>query len=349
MFKTGLVIGKFYPPHHGHKFLIDTAQSRVDHLTIIVCDEAGQTIPGPLRAAWLREIHPQATVLCIDDHYGADDSALWARLTVEWLGSAPDAVFTSEEYGARYAALMGSAHIQVDRERAHVPCSGTLVRADPLACWHYLEPCVRAYFARRVCIVGAESTGKTTLAQALADHYHTAWVPEYGREFTAVKLAGPEPDVWRSEGFTAIAAEQSRREDRAARDANRVLICDTDAFATSIWHERYMGVPSGAVLAIAAPRRYDLYLLPDTNVPFVQDGLRDGEHIRQWMHDRFVEELRHTGRPYALLSGDYAARMRQAIELIDGILNVTAQAPVAGSPGRRAANRPPARRMLARR
>src|SRR5581483_9617149 len=51
-------------------------------------------------------------------------------------------------------------------------------------CWYFLEPPVRAYYARRICLIGAESTGKTTLARALAEHYQTVWVPEYGREYS---------------------------------------------------------------------------------------------------------------------------------------------------------------------
>ena len=176
-FTTGVVIGKFYPPHHGHTYLIDVARTHVDHLSVIVCDRAGQTIPGQLRAAWLRELHPDVEVMRIDDVYPSDDSRLWAELTMRWLGCAPDAVFTSEDYGDAYARFMGSVHVLVDRARATVPCSGTDVRADPLACWEYLAPCVRAHFCKRVCVVGAESSGTTTLAAALAAHYNTVWVP----------------------------------------------------------------------------------------------------------------------------------------------------------------------------
>ncbi|MBV9849921.1 MAG: adenylyltransferase/cytidyltransferase family protein [Armatimonadetes bacterium] len=65
MASRGLVIGKFYPPHRGHKFLIETARAQVDHLTVIVCDRDTQTIPAERRAAWLREIHPDVDVTVI--------------------------------------------------------------------------------------------------------------------------------------------------------------------------------------------------------------------------------------------------------------------------------------------
>ena len=70
-------------------------------------------------------------------------------------------------------------------------------------------------------------------------------------------------------------------EDALARQANRILISDTDALATGIWHERYLSKKSAEVEAIAASHRHDLYLLTDCDLPFVQDGLRDGESIRE--------------------------------------------------------------------
>jgi len=315
LYKTGVVVGKFYPPHRGHKLLIDTALSQVDHLTVFICHQDNHTIPGELRAAWLREIHPTAEVRLIHDVYPDDDSELWARMTLEWLGYAPEVVFTSEEYGPRFAALMGAAHVVVDEARRAVPCSGTAIRADPLGQWDYLEPCVRAYFARRVCVVGAESSGTTTLARSLSEHYGTVWVPEYGREYTEVNKGFGA--VWRSDEFELIAGEQCRREDLAAREANRIVFCDTDALATAIWRERYIGSPSAAVWAVAMDRRYDLYLLTDCDIPFVQDGLRDGEHRRSWMQRRFIEELTRLDRPFEVLSGTPEERLKEALSLVD--------------------------------
>jgi HTH-type transcriptional regulator, transcriptional repressor of NAD biosynthesis genes len=321
MYKTGLVMGKFYPPHRGHKYLIDTAAEQVERLTVLVCDTPGQTIPAELRARWIREIHPMVKVMVLDDRDDEDDMRIWARNTIAELGQAPEVVFSSEDYGDHYAHLMGAVHVLVDRERRVVPCSGTAVRADPLDNWGCLEPCVRAYYAVRVCLVGAESTGKTTLAAALADHYGTNWVEEYGRTYTEEKVRRDPTEPWRSEEFVDIAAEQSRLEDLAARECNKVLICDTDAFATGIWHERYMGTRSAEVEVIAAPHRYALYILTDLDVPWVDDGTRDGEHFRQWMHGRFREELERLGRPFLLVSGSREARLDAATARIDQLLD----------------------------
>lgn len=317
----GLVIGKFYPPHRGHKLLIDTACAQSDQVTVLICRRPGEMPPTEQRAAWLREIHPTAQVLMIEDTVDSDDSEGWARYTIEFLGWSPDVVFTSESYGERYAHFLKCQHVLVDQARIRVPISGTKVRSNPLRYWDFLEPPVRAFYARRVCLVGAESTGKTTLAAQLAEQFQTVWVPEYGREYSEWKLEQEGGYHWQSDEFSHIARTQCERETAAARQANRVLICDTDAFATSIWHRRYLEFPSSEVEAIAAAhRRPDLYLVPDVNTPFVQDGTRDGEDIRHWMHTQFLSELTRQARPFEVLTGSFQERFDQAQSLIDGLL-----------------------------
>jgi HTH-type transcriptional repressor of NAD biosynthesis genes len=318
MFKHGLVIGKFYPPHRGHKYLIDTAVARCESVTVIVCWKKSQRISGVLRAQWIQSIHPTVQVkLLDDDRLADDDSVAWAEHTLSVLGAAPDAVFTSEAYGDPYASFMGSVHVLVDKER--VPVSGTMVRKDPVKYAEYLEPIVRAYFTRRICIVGAESTGTTTLAKDLASHYQTVWVPEYGRLFSEGKQFGDHYAAWRSDEFVSIAQAQSQLEDTMAAASNGLLFADTDAFATGIWHERYLGVRSTAVEALAARRRPALYLLTGDDIPFVQDGLRDGEHIRHGMHRRFIERLQEDGRLFVLVVGDRAKRLQQAVAAVEAI------------------------------
>jgi len=229
--RTGVVIGKFYPPHRGHKYLIDTGRSQVDRLTVILCWKPGENPPGRLRADWLREIHPDVKVIALEDTLPDDDSKAWAENTLKVLGYVPDVVFTSEDYGYPYAAYMGCEHVQVDKARRVMPVSGTAVRAAPLANWDFLEPCVRAFYAKRVCLVGAESTGKTTLAAALAAHYQTNWVAEYGREYCEEKFRESSDIPWESAEFETIARAQIRLEDAAARQANRVNSLGTPAGA----------------------------------------------------------------------------------------------------------------------
>lgn len=316
----GFVIGKFYPPHRGHSFLIETALAQAGAVTVAVCDHPSQHIPAALRAGWLREMHPAATVMVVEDLGHDDDSAFWADYTRRFLGWTPDVVFTSEDYGHTWAHHLGCRHVQVDKARVSVPVSGTAIRRDPYSHWPYLGPPVRAYFARRVCVLGAESTGSTTLARALARHFETAWVPEVGRLYSEGKWTAACASEWATPEFTYIAEAQNRLEDQMACLANRILICDTNSFATRLWHERYVGSMSDAVDRIAAQCRCNLYLLTDVDIPFVQDGLRDGEHIRHAMHRRFIEELDRLNTPWLLISGTHAQRMATAVSACEALL-----------------------------
>jgi NadR type nicotinamide-nucleotide adenylyltransferase len=345
VYRHGLVVGKFYPPHAGHHRLIGVAAAGCARVSVVVAPSSGESVPLGLRLAWLREVHAgDAHVRFVgvhDDHpvdYG--DPAVWDAHCAVFraaIGDEPvDAVFSSEEYGDELARRFGARHVCVDAGRAVVPVSGTAVRADPVAHWDSLAPPVRAWFVRRIVVVGAESTGTTTLARALARRYRlrggvwarTTWVPEFGRELTVRKLAAlraarPEATAfdltWERADFVEVAREQNAAEDAAARSGSPVLFCDTDAFATAIWEERYLGSSSAPVRAAA--RRPDLYLLTaDVGVPFADDGLRDGEHLRPWMTDRFRGELARRNLPWVEVTGPYRDRLRTAVTVCDELL-----------------------------
>jgi HTH-type transcriptional regulator, transcriptional repressor of NAD biosynthesis genes len=222
-------------------------------------------------------------------------------------------------YGEAYAGFMGSVHVCVDRAREAVPISASRILARPLAHLEFLEPCVRAYFIPRVAIVGADSTGKTTLARALAAHYRTTWVPEYGRTYWDGLLTLGEVRSTTAD-FVHIAEAQHRMEDMLARSANRVLICDTDALTTYLWHERYLGSDAPAVRALAAARRYALTILTGDEVPWEDDGTRDRFDDRPRFHARFRAELEALGRPFITLDGPPERRLAAAVEATERML-----------------------------
>lgn len=342
-YRHGLVLGKFYPPHAGHHHLVRTARDRCERLTVLVCASSVESVPLEDRMAWMSEVHPDVRIVGAIDNVPVDltDPAVWDAHMAVFRAAVPgrvDAVFTSEPYGAELGRRFRADSVCVDPDRAVFPVSGTAVRKDPVGCWDYLEPPVRAALARRVVVLGAESTGTTTLARALTAHLRkrggtwarTACVPEYGREFSEHKLAALRAErpaaTWsdvrfHSDDFPLIARRQTEREDAAARTGSPVLICDTDAFATTIWHERYMGAPHEGVAEIAARGRGDLWLLTDhRGVPFEDDGLRDGAHLRPWMTARFVAQLSRTGRRFIMLSGSPEQRLGKALAAVDELL-----------------------------
>lgn len=315
--KKGLVIGKFWPPHKGHSYLIDYATKKVDYLDVLVCDNQAYTISAEQRVAWLQARHPEAHVQIIPDLDNDDDSELWAAYTTEFLGYVPDVVFSSETYGPVYADCMGAKHVMVDQPRKQFHISARYIRRDRLTHWEFLNDEVKEVLCFRICVLGAESTGTTTLSMALAKHYKVPWVPEFGRTYTEA-LQFQKTD-WSHEEFLHIAHEQQRMENDLAKRSKGLLICDTNAFATQLWEERYKGVISDELLRFGCIPP-DLYILTDVNIPFEQDGIRDGEHIRQAMHERFIEALEAQDVPYILVSGNRKQRLTKATKAIDTIL-----------------------------
>lgn len=319
---SALVLGKFLPPHAGHAYLAERARDLADEVVVLVLAHSREPIDVHLRHRWLEEMLPWAEVRSgVADHpVDYQDPAvyaLWAATIREVTGRDRfDLLLTSEPaYGDRTAALLGAQHVLVDPARSAVPVSGTAVRADPWDNWRYLSPGVRAYYVRRVCLVGAESTGTTTMAMALAERFVTAWVPEYGREFSIPKDRRGEP--WSTADFVHIARTQQALEDAAAREADRVLFCDTDALATAIWHEQYLGSRAPEVEAIAWSRRYDLTFLTAADIPWVQDGDRNSDEVRQRMQRRFEAELARRPEPVVELRGSPDQRMTTALAAID--------------------------------
>jgi HTH-type transcriptional regulator, transcriptional repressor of NAD biosynthesis genes len=168
-----------------------------------------------------------------------------------------------------------------------------------------------------ICVLGAESTGTTTLAEDLAAYYHAPCVPEYGRMY--FEKNKHLNDSWSTREFIHIAREQNKLEDEAIKRVSDIVICDTNAFATSLWHERYMGYISQDVLKETKGRTYDLYILTGDDIPFVPDSTRDGEKIRHTMHERFLGELRKQSIPFIVVSGSKKKRLNDAVRAIENI------------------------------
>jgi NadR type nicotinamide-nucleotide adenylyltransferase len=316
-FAHGLVLGKFYPLHAGHSALIRRALVECDRVTVEVLGSVVESIPLEVRAAWLREEHPTARVAAAWDEAEVDyDSpAVWDEhmQVIEGLLDAPvDAVFTSDPYGAELARRLDAEWVQVDPDRVATPVSGRAIRSDVAGHWHLLPASVRSWFVQRIVLLGAESTGTTTLAEMLAAELGTEWIPEYGREHTITReggLAAP----WRDDEFEIIADRQVEAERAAARIAPRdFVICDTDMLATVLWFERYQGRWPVELHARALAHPPLLYLLTGDEIPFVQDGLRDGEHLRHDMQQRFRDVLSAQTVPWIEVHGTPQERLEQS-------------------------------------
>ena len=345
LFPLGLVVGKFWPPHRGHQLLLETAAAQVAELLVLVYAHPDDAVhPAPTRAAWLRELyrgddfsqgpHVGTTPLRImaltagADHLPPDaaDDHTHREFVRQWLAShgyRPDVVFSSEAYGPGFAEHLGAAHVLVDEPRQHVPVSGTGLRAAlaaDAAYYHlldsrYLHPFIAAQYGAvppaavpRLVLLGAESSGKTTLATALAEALGTVWVPEYGRILHEQKNG-----ELAYEDLLYIGRRQLELEDEAAPRAQGWLVCDTSAATTALYSYYYFHRCDPALLALArvCGARYAHTFVCMPTVPFEQDGWRGPEALRQFQHGAILMQLETLGIPYTLLDGSVEERVAQ--------------------------------------
>lgn len=174
----------------------------------------------------------------------------------------------------------------------------------------------------RVVLYGPESTGKTTLAKALADHYQTAWVPEFARPYLQEKW-DKEQAVCTLEDLPIIAQGQLAAENAAIQKANKLILCDTNILVTKVWSEtHFKGYCAPELNTILAQTHYDLYLLTSIDVPWEKDDLRDRPNDREQMFIYFKQQLVTYNFPFLVLEGNPKERVEKAVTAIDQLLEI---------------------------
>lgn len=160
---------------------------------------------------------------------------------------------------------------------------------------------------QKIAILGAESSGKSALAEALALRYQTVWVPEYLREFVEQQQRVPLASEQ-----AGIARIQLEREAAALQQANHWLFCDTTPLMTAIYSEHYFSEPDPELAALAAAHHYDFTLVTAPDLPWVPDGLqRESPAVRAKIHECLMDILEERGIPHLLIEGSLPQRVEQ--------------------------------------
>ena len=167
---------------------------------------------------------------------------------------------------------------------------------------------------KRILILGPESTGKSTLAEKLAQHYAEPWVPEVARAY----LEGlNRPYAY--EDLLSIGKRQMSLEDELAATVKHFLFCDTDLRVIQVWSQHRYGKVDPWVLEEIARRTYDLILLCAPDLPWQEDPLREHPELemREEFFDSYQQLTEASGFPWALISGETAERLSAAIQAVD--------------------------------
>ena len=172
----------------------------------------------------------------------------------------------------------------------------------------------------KVVLYGPESTGKTTLAKQLAEHYNTLWVPEFMREYLQKKWDS-EKKLVTKEDLIPIAKGQLKLENEAAQQVENLLICDTNLLELKVYSEYYYnGFCPSEIKNEATKNNYSIYLLTYIDTPWEADDLRDRPENREEMFRTFEAELKKQGFRYKILMGTEKKRFETAVKIIDALL-----------------------------
>lgn len=340
-YNVGMYGGSFDPLHLGHISDIIKAAAICRELYVVIswC-EGRESTSKELRYRWIlnsaRHL-PNVKILLVEDkavskeEYNTD--YYWekgARDIKAAIGKPIDAVFCGSDYLGtnRFESLYCPESEVIYFDRAEVPISSTDIRGWVSGHWDYIPEVCRDYYARKVLVVGSESTGKSTLVQNLALAYNTNFVAEHGR-FTC-DYAGGEDFMIAEDLYENLLCQRVHIMN-AAKHSNRLLFVDTDAL-TTLFYARFllggseeMGNFEKMAASINAMTKWDLVLFLEPDVEFVQDGTRNetihadrcrySEQIKQLLRENHVE--------FFAVTGDYLQRFETAKKLIEERLGIT--------------------------
>ena len=318
----GLTLGKYAPLHRGHQLVIETALAEMDEVIVVIYDCPETTdIPLTVRANWLRTLYPAAHVVEAWDcptEVGntpeikrAHEAYLLDRLKLRGITH----FYSSEFYGEHVSAAFGAVNRQVDPERRAAPISGTQIRENSFAFRQYLDPRVYRDLIANVVFLGAPSTGKTTIAERLAQEFDTVWMPEYGREYWEAHHVERRLSLAQ---LVEIAEGHLEREEALLQQANRYLFTDTNAITTYMFSLYYhqTAAPRLAELAMQAAARYDVVFLCGDDIPYDDTWDRSGDMNRRVFQKQIFADMLLRKIPFIPLTGDLETRVETVKRLL---------------------------------
>ena len=346
MYNVGVFFLKGLPPHRGHLYQIIQASTECKKLYVVLCDNVKETsrlcekadmppIPPEIRKKWLsQELQDFDTVKVIlykesdypDIQPYPNSWKTWMQHLLEIVPEKIDAFFVGEqEYVENIPKYCDAKVILFEYNRSRYPVSGTLIRENPMKYWDYILGAARPFFAKRILIVGTESTGKTTLTTKLAKLFYTSWSDEVGRHYAADYLGGDET-IFESEDFSRIAYLQHEQDLLALKSANKVVFFDTDAVATQYFSEIYLNQTNPVVESFVTTDKYDMVLFLEPDVKWVDDGMRlnGDQKRREALSSKLLKmyQDRGFGDKIEVIKGNYQERLQTSIKLVDNLLNL---------------------------
>lgn len=319
----GLVLGKFMPLHKGHEALIETALNMCDKLVVLICSEKDEPIQGYKRHYNLARAfngNDRITIEWFDrrelPQLPEDDPEFWDK----WKGALSelgqfDYVFGGEPYVKDLGLNLNAAPVMLPRNLIEI--SGTEIRENPKAYWGFLANESKHLYQKRVCLLGPESVGKTTMTTRLGVHFQATRMYEYGRTYQECLKDANED--WKIQDFRNIVEGHKAIKETLAKKGKYLIIEDTDHIATEVWCETLIN----DYINYNHLSNADLYILLAPTVQWVDDGSRIiGDTNKRWaMYEKMKDSLRQKDLKFVIINpDDFDHRFDMAIKAVRQLL-----------------------------
>ncbi len=323
---NGFTFGKFLPFHLGHVALIKFAQKRCTNLTVLVCASDKESISGATRVQWIENEFKHLPCIKVQlfqysESFLTNTSHASKVVSKQWSDQFklifPDAnvVFTSEKYGEYVADYMNIQHVPFDPDRVQTPISSSLILKNLKEKWKFLSFGAKSHFIKKIVILGTESTGKSTLAGQLAQHYRCSLVEETGRVLVE------HSNLCTLKDLINIAQQHTQAIKRSIEESfGPLLILDTNIITTQSYADFLFQTKLSTTVEQEAANAGDVYLYLNNDCPYHQDGTRLNVKMRNKLHWSQLDYLEKRNIPYCLISGSWENRMDRSVQIIDKLM-----------------------------
>ncbi len=340
--KVGIFIGRFLPIHKEHYRAIMKAGAMVDKLYVIVntneeedkklcLDSKIPYIPPKKKLSFVKKaFHSIGHIDVVGINY-KDNSYLYSDEykdeVVRKIGSDFDVVLSTAPIPKDICNDIFKdkiTNIHYDEKQEIVTSMD--IRNEPFKYWEYLLGHTRELFAKKVCIIGPESVGKSTLVKSLSKIYNTSWISETGGDFYRYNY-GSYQDVARESDFITIVSEHQTKFEKALKTANKLFFADTDVITTQYYFMDEYGRknPFAEGLIESGAQDFHLYIFLE---PFDDENYYEDDGVRYSNTRELVEESKRKikelycdyGKELVFVGGSRVDRMIKITELCDNLI-----------------------------
>lgn len=326
----GITVGKFWPLHKGHEFMIRFAADVLSELIVVVSDRETENISERFDAvdSFCRSL-PNVTVRFVQDNaptpknVDANGTVLdrefqnyWADVLYDLCPQATHFV-SSDMYGGLVANNLGIKWLPVDPKREFINISGAQIRMNDKVNYHLISDHAKEMHHKRIAIVGAESTGKTSLCKLMTSTFEGGYVAEYGRTLSEI-----QKNELTSDDFKTIALGQHSMILQAAL-YNYCSFVDTEAYTTYLLEDVYLKNKTHMIKELGSIQKFDAYIVMAPTVEWVDDGTRvmNVQEDRDLLHEKIIEILTDANKTFIVVDKpDFKSREEIVYNFVKGLL-----------------------------